>query len=168
MLLTIEGETRNKHKKKNFASMRHLCACCLFLVWFTLCNRKLYWSWRKFVYKIFQVERVSSLSKEGLSALWDVMQDFRDKRTKSGELELQRRKQHVKWMQNHIKDNIKVIFNEHPGIKQMMPKLEYLVEKGAITPGYAADVALQEFSRSVSHDGDNRNRPGILSELNKI
>ena len=67
----------------------------------------------------------------------------------SGELERKREKQHVKWMHNHIRDNIKVLFNEHPAVKRLTPKLEFLVEKGAITPGYAADVMLQEFSRSL-------------------
>lgn len=91
---------------------------------------------------------MSSVTKEGLPELWEKMKDYRDKMTLSGDLERMREKQHVKWMHNHIRDNIKVLFNEHPAIKRLTPKLEFLVEKGAITPGYAADIMLQEFSRS--------------------
>lgn len=99
----------------------------------------------------FQTARVSSVTNEGMSELWDKMKDFRNKMTQSGDLERMREKQHVKWMRNHIRDSMTALFNEHPTVKRLTPKLEFLVEKGVMTSGYAADIVLQEFSRSFTN-----------------
>lgn len=99
----------------------------------------------------FQTARVSSVTNEGMSELWDKMKDFRNKMTQSGDLERLREKQHVKWMHNHIRDSMTALFNEHPTVKRLTPKLEFLVEKGVMTSGYAADIVLQEFSRSFTN-----------------
>jgi LAO/AO transport system kinase len=93
---------------------------------------------------------VSSVTKQGLPELWEKMEDFRSKLTLSGDLERRREKQHVLWMRNQIRDNILQLFNEHPAVKQLTPKLEFLVEKGALTPGYAADILLYQFSASMA------------------
>lgn len=110
--------------------------------------------------------RVSSVTKEGLPELWEKMKEYRDKLTLSGDLERRRVKQHVKWMQNHVNDNIKALFSEHPAVKRMTPKLEFLVEKGAITPGYAADIILHEFSRSL-HNMTLKEAANKKSEVEK-
>jgi len=96
-----------------------------------------------------QVMRVSSTTGEGLSELWEKMKEFRNKLTLSGDLERRREKQYVRWMDNHITDKMRLLFLEHPAVRSLMPKLEFLVEKGAVTPGYAADVLLQQFSSSL-------------------
>jgi len=96
-----------------------------------------------------QVLRVSSTTGEGLPELWEKMKEFRIKLTLSGDLERRREKQHVRWMDNHINDKMRILFFEHPAVQKLVPKLEFLVEKGAVTPGYAADILLQQFSSSV-------------------
>lgn len=101
------------------------------------------------VYTLWQVMRVSSTTGEGLKELWAKMQEFRNKLTLSGDLERRREKQYVRWMDNHIADKMRLLFLEHPAVCSLMPKLEFLVEKGAVTPGYAADVLIQQFSSSV-------------------
>jgi len=93
--------------------------------------------------------RVSSTTGEGLSELWEKMKEFRNKLTLSGDLERRREKQYVRWMDNDITDKMRLLFLEHPAVRSLMPKLEFLVEKGAVTPGYAADVLLQQFSSSL-------------------
>jgi len=97
----------------------------------------------------WQVLRVSSTTGEGLPELWEKMKEFRNKLTLSGDLECRREKQHVRWMDNQITDKMRLLFLEHPTVRNLMPKLEFLVEKGAVTPGYAADVLLQQFSSSL-------------------
>jgi len=111
-----------------------------------------------------QVMRVSSMTGEGLSELWDKMKEFRTKLTLSGDLERRREKQYVRWMDNHIADKLRTLFLEHPSVRRLMPKLEFLVEKGAITPGYAADVLLQEFSSSL-RISDNVPSSEVTQEL---
>lgn len=93
--------------------------------------------------------RVSSMTGEGLSELWAKMKEFRNRLTLSGDIERRREKQYVRWMDNHIADKLRMLFLEHPAVRRLMPKLEFLVEKGAVTPGYAADVLLQQFSSSL-------------------
>ena len=93
--------------------------------------------------------RVSSTTGEGLLELWEKMKEFRNKLTLSGDLERHREKQYVRWMDNHITDKMRLLFLEHPAVRRLMPKLEFLVEKGAVTPGYAADVLLHQFSSSL-------------------
>ena len=53
-------------------------------------------------------------------------------------------------MWNHIKDNIMLLFRSHPAILPDIAKLEHQVAKGAITPGYAADILLQKFTKSMN------------------
>jgi len=93
--------------------------------------------------------RVSSLTGEGLAELWEKMQEFRSKLTQSGDLERRREKQHVRWMDSHIADKMRQLFLEHPAVCRLKPKLEFLVEKGAVTPGYAADILLHQFASSL-------------------
>jgi len=89
------------------------------------------------------------MTSEGLSELWAKMKEFRNRLTLSGDIERRREKQYVRWMDNHIADKLRMLFLEHPAVRRLMPKLEFLVEKGAVTPGYAADVLLQQFSSSL-------------------
>ena len=58
-------------------------------------------------------------------------------------------------MWNHIKEATLQLFKEHPVIKAKIPKLEVLVAKSAITPGYAADILLQEFKNSFDHEKES-------------
>jgi len=112
----------------------------------------------------WQVLRVSSMTGEGLSELWEKMKEFRNKLTLSGDLERHREKQHVRWMDNHIANKMRLLFLEHPAVRKLKPKLEYLVEKGAVTPGYAADVLLQQFSSSLRLS-ENVPTPEVTREL---
>ena len=93
--------------------------------------------------------RISSLTKEGIPELWDRMSEFQKRMLESGEMERKRERQHKIWMWNHIRDNIMTLFKYHPAVKQQIPRLEILVAKGAVTPGYAADVLLQAFTKSL-------------------
>lgn len=93
--------------------------------------------------------RISSLTKEGLPELWEKIKEFREKSTESGSLERKRQRQQTVWMWNHIRDNIMSLFKKHPPIARKIPKYEHLVAKGAVTPGYAADLLLQDFATSI-------------------
>ena len=54
------------------------------------------------------------------------------------------------------RDHILTLFREHPDIKSQLPKLEHLVSKGAMTPGYAADILLQTFAQTIDSDSSDR------------
>ncbi len=96
-----------------------------------------------------QVMRISSKTKEGIPELWNKMEEFRDTMGASGHLEITRQKQHTVWMWNQIKDNIMKLFVRNPAVSAAVDKLEQQVSKGVITPGFAADILLQEFANSL-------------------
>jgi LAO/AO transport system kinase len=109
---------------------------------------------------------VSSVTKAGLPELWEKLKEFRNKLTLSGDLERRREKQHVLWMRNHIRDSMAQLFKEHPAVRELTPKLEFLVEKGALTPGYAADILLHQFSSSMA-TADSRISQPIVDALSE-
>ncbi len=91
--------------------------------------------------------RISSTTREGIPELWNKMQEFRNQMIESGDLEHVREKQHTVWMWNQIRDNMMQIFTNHASMSTRSKKLEKLVAKGAVTPGYAADILLKEFKQ---------------------
>ena len=48
-------------------------------------------------------------------------------------------------------------FRKHAMVQKRITKLEGLVAKGAITPGYAADILLADFMRSMSDEVEDTN-----------
>ncbi|KXJ17418.1 methylmalonic aciduria type A homolog, mitochondrial [Exaiptasia diaphana] len=94
------------------------------------------------------VLRVSAQTGDGIPKTWDVMQDFFEKMSAVDELELLRRKQHIIWMWNHIKEHIMMRFKMNPDVKKKIKSYESLVGEGLMTPGLAADMLLKIFERS--------------------
>ncbi|XP_074651368.1 methylmalonic aciduria type A homolog, mitochondrial-like isoform X2 [Tubulanus polymorphus] len=97
-----------------------------------------------------KVTRISSKTGDGITQLWDIMEDYLEVMTTSGELVHKREKQRTIWMWNQIKDNILHLFQQHPAVRAKYSSLEEKVLSGVITPGFAADVLLKEFSRVES------------------
>ncbi|CAH1777511.1 unnamed protein product [Owenia fusiformis] len=98
-----------------------------------------------------KVTRISSLTKEGVPELWDMMMSYHDAMLTSGEMEHKREKQHKIWMWNHIKENIMDLFKQHPFVKSQIADLEYKVSLGAITPGLAADILMNAFIKDMNN-----------------
>ncbi|XP_039251840.2 methylmalonic aciduria type A protein, mitochondrial-like [Styela clava] len=89
-----------------------------------------------------RVRRVSSITEEGISELWSVMQIFHEEMIKSGTFESLRRNQRAIWMWNHIKDNILEDFASDYDVSKALPSLEEQVKNCKMTPGLAADLLL--------------------------
>ena len=102
---------------------------------------------------------MSSLTHDGLPELWTKVTDYRDVMSKAGEIERKRRQQQTVWMWNHIRESILMLFKRHPVICDDIAKYEDLVAKGAIAPGYAADILLHTFVESFRSDADPASKP---------
>lgn len=100
--------------------------------------------------------RVSAQTGDGIPKTWDIMQDFFEKMSGVGQLELLRQKQHIIWMWNHIKEHIMMRFKKNPDVKKKIKSYESLVGEGLMTPGLAADMLLKIFERS-SENGKQAN-----------
>ncbi|XP_075399844.1 methylmalonic aciduria type A protein, mitochondrial [Tenrec ecaudatus] len=92
-----------------------------------------------------KVIRISSRSGEGITEMWDKMQEFRDLMITSGELATKRQKQQKVWMWHLIQENVLEHFRTHPTVREQIPLLERRVLSGALSPGLAADLLLKAF-----------------------
>lgn len=92
-----------------------------------------------------QVLRMSSVTREGIPEVWEMMGEFNKVMTESNEILHKREKQLKIWMWNYIKDHIMDLFKEHKNIKNKIPEMEEQVVQGLITPGLAADLLLHDF-----------------------
>ncbi|KAL8604078.1 hypothetical protein ACOMHN_024903 [Nucella lapillus] len=97
-----------------------------------------------------RVLRISSKTGQGMEKLWDKMCEYRQKTTEAGELKKKRERQLKVWMWNHIHDRMLHEFRQQPGVAEKLFELEDMVQKGAITPGLAADVLLELFFKKPS------------------
>eukprot|EP00094_Tigriopus_californicus_P013787 TCALIF_13342-PA protein Name:"Similar to Mmaa Methylmalonic aciduria type A homolog, mitochondrial (Mus musculus)" AED:0.04 eAED:0.04 QI:0/1/0.33/1/1/1/3/0/389 len=92
-----------------------------------------------------KVKLVSSITREGLPDVWEVMMKFKELMSEHDELELKRAKQRQKWMWNYINDRLLEIFVSHPAIKNRTNHLEDKVANFEISPGTAADLLIERF-----------------------
>ncbi|KAE8630237.1 hypothetical protein XENTR_v10000746 [Xenopus tropicalis] len=95
-----------------------------------------------------QVMRISAKTGEGIQDLWKKMLEFQNSMLTSGELITKRRSQQRVWMWNLIQENVLLHFRNHPAVKHQIPILEERVRTGTLSPGLAADMLLNAFSKS--------------------
>ncbi|XP_055000521.1 methylmalonic aciduria type A protein, mitochondrial [Sorex araneus] len=92
-----------------------------------------------------KVIRISARSGEGISEMWDAMQEFRRRMLASGELAARRRRQQKVWMWRLIQESVLEHFRAHAAVRRQIPLLEQRVLSGALAPGLAADLLLKAF-----------------------
>lgn len=92
-----------------------------------------------------EVTRISSLNKDGIPELWELMEKFHDTMTTSNELQRKRQLQKKIWMWSFIQNNIMDMFKIHPAVQNLILNVEQEVMKGVITPGSGADLLLTKF-----------------------
>lgn len=92
-----------------------------------------------------EVTRISSLTKDGIPELWDLMEKFHVIMTESSELQRKRQLQKKIWMWSFIQNNIMDMFKSHPAVHDQILTVEQEVMKGVITPGAGADLLLHKF-----------------------
>ncbi|MBU3948747.1 MAG: methylmalonyl Co-A mutase-associated GTPase MeaB [Proteobacteria bacterium] len=84
----------------------------------------------------------SSSEKTGIEEIWNIVINHREKMSKSGELEINRKKQMVNWMWALIEEGLKERFHGNPDIKKLLPKITRDVENGVKAPTIASDELL--------------------------
>lgn len=92
-----------------------------------------------------EVTRISSLNKDGIPELWELMEKFHVTMTTSNELHRKRQLQKKIWMWSFIQNNIMDMFKTHPAVQNLILNVEQEVMKGVITPGSGADLLLTKF-----------------------
>ncbi|XP_065883680.1 methylmalonic aciduria type A protein, mitochondrial-like isoform X3 [Dysidea avara] len=88
---------------------------------------------------------LSSLNNEGISEVWNVMEEFRDTMLEVGTFEERRKEQRKTWMWNNVQWQLMQKFQRHPEVVSMINEMETKVMVGTISPGLAADQLLEVF-----------------------
>lgn len=84
----------------------------------------------------------SAVTKNGLDAIWEMVQDHRQTMTRTGGLQAKRKDQALQWMWDLIHEGLKERFQGHPGIRQRLPATVEKVRKGEKVATSAAQELL--------------------------
>lgn len=128
----------------------HNCFPAARLPWRQNCQITLYKTLFIHTAPLLQVVRASSHTSEGIPEVWAKMESYRDAMLASGELQGRRRAQQKVWMWSLIQETVLLHFQNHPSVRDTLPRLQERVTKGSISPGLAADLLLKAFSSSSS------------------
>lgn len=93
------------------------------------------------------VKLCSALYNDGISEIWDMVQDYRAKLTESGEFFEKRRHQSVDWLWTLLMDDLKDMFLSNRQVEAMLPQVMESVEKGIMHPSAASKRLLELFKR---------------------
>jgi LAO/AO transport system kinase len=96
-------------------------------------------SWRP------QVLAVSSLTGEGIDAVWAMVLAHRETLQASGEAATRRREQTRAWMWSLVDEGLRQAFRRHPAVSARIRTLENQVESLETTPARAARALLDAF-----------------------
>ncbi|WHY90439.1 methylmalonyl Co-A mutase-associated GTPase MeaB [Neobacillus cucumis] len=91
----------------------------------------------------------SSLTLEGISRIWEMIQSFEQKGKSSGVFNERRKGQSREWLYALISDQLHYHFYHHPGVKNQLPKLENEVIAGEKTVASAVESLFRTFFDST-------------------
>lgn len=89
----------------------------------------------------------SAMYKEGIAEIWDMVCDYYEKLTNSGEFESKRRKQSVDWFWTLLMDDLKEMFLTNKNVEVMFASVREAVEQGIMPPAAASKRLLELFKR---------------------
>ncbi|KAF2069490.1 hypothetical protein CYY_009188 [Polysphondylium violaceum] len=87
----------------------------------------------------------SSLSKEGIDNVWNMMMKYKDTMLKCGEFKYKRSLQKETFMKKLIDDEIVQKLWADPNVQRLLPSLEAQVREGNISPSLASINIINEF-----------------------
>ncbi|WHY75985.1 methylmalonyl Co-A mutase-associated GTPase MeaB [Neobacillus sp. WH10] len=87
----------------------------------------------------------SSLTHEGISEIWNVIQSFEQIGKTSGVFDNRRKNQAREWLFSMITDQLLFSFYHHKGVKSELPKLENKVIAGETTVASAVETLFNTF-----------------------
>jgi len=89
----------------------------------------------------------SALHNEGITEVWSMVEDFRQRMQQSGELEKKRQLQASDWMWTLLMDDLKETFLRDPQVEALLEEVQSGVANGLTTPSAAARRLLEAFKR---------------------
>ncbi|MCH4886555.1 methylmalonyl Co-A mutase-associated GTPase MeaB [Acidaminobacter sp. JC074] len=89
----------------------------------------------------------SALYNEGVSDIWDMIQEFLVITKENGVFESRRQAQTLEWVFNTVIHQLTSRFYNHDGVKRMIPKLKTSLANGQVSPTRAAMELLEVFDK---------------------
>jgi LAO/AO transport system kinase len=86
----------------------------------------------------------SALNNVGIKEVWEIIQEFKEKTTKSGIFQVRRREQTLEWFYSLIKETLLNSFFQHPKVANILPELEEKIFTGKLTPTLAVEQLMNE------------------------
>jgi LAO/AO transport system kinase len=90
----------------------------------------------------------SALHVEGVTEVWNTVEDFRSRMLKSGELEEKRKLQAGDWMWTLLMEDLKEMFLRDHKVEGLLEQVQEAVATGVTTPSAAARRLLETFKRT--------------------
>jgi LAO/AO transport system kinase len=87
----------------------------------------------------------SAITGSGLSEIWSAIEGHHRSLSSSGQLDVMRQRQLVRWMWNMIDDRLRLAFRNHGAVVELAPKLERALTQGEVTAARAATTLLEVF-----------------------
>jgi LAO/AO transport system kinase len=84
----------------------------------------------------------SAVTMDGLSSIWQTVQDYHGKLTATGELAAKRKEQALLWMWSLIHEGLKNRFYSHPQVQRKLKNTIDKVQQGEMAPTSAAQTLL--------------------------
>jgi len=88
----------------------------------------------------------SALEKEGISTIWEKIQDFRTATSKNDYFDAHRRQQARYWLHERVNNRLRELFYAHPEVAARWKVLEQAVIEHRISPFKAADELIRLFT----------------------
>ena len=92
-----------------------------------------------------QVLKMSSKHEKGIDEVWETLWDFKKTMVSHGELGRLRAHQQRAWMWHYIQTAMQDSFKGDSKLKDRIQTLEAQVIDGAVYPGVAADILMNDF-----------------------
>jgi LAO/AO transport system kinase len=80
------------------------------------------------------VVTVSALESRGMSNVWSIVLDHRERMRVSGELDATRRRQQKAWFWNVLEEEVRGRFLARDDVRRLLPEIERQVEAGTLPP----------------------------------
>jgi LAO/AO transport system kinase len=88
----------------------------------------------------------SALNRQGIGAVWEIIERRQQRLKTTGELAERRRRQNLRWMWSLVEDQLRQAVRTHPAVQTIRDGLEREVLAGAIPAEAAARRILEAFA----------------------
>ncbi|WP_338448241.1 methylmalonyl Co-A mutase-associated GTPase MeaB [Niallia oryzisoli] len=89
----------------------------------------------------------SALTGEGISDIWQVIQEFQNKTSESGVFWKRRRKQTIDWMYTMVEDYLRTSFFNDSDVSRSIPEIEKALINGEMSATMAAKQLLKTYEK---------------------